>query len=261
MIAQQTHSGWGAGFNITHMFSVNGQQFRNCDIFREANAETIDYLCEQSTPVAYSRDRQIYVQGDNSTDFHLIVSGSVRAKGYSPDGKTVSYGDIGPGELFGEFAALDSNRRSSGIVAIDDVLALKLPAVALRTAIEMDGKVALNLIQSLVEKTRLQTERVFEFSVFAVQKRVQQEILRLVQNAIDNGGDVDGGSSLIIPIPTHQELADRLSTHREAVTRELRFLVKMGLIKSTRKGIEILDFDKLKHLVKDFGRSDGVAAS
>ena len=221
------------------MFQVTEQQYRACRIFSDASGDTIIKLISVAFPHKYSKNQTIYEQNDSSDDFHLLVSGKVRAKGVSPDGKEVTYGDITPGLLFGEFSAIDGVPRSSNIVAVEDVLALRMPASALIGAIETDGKVALNIIRHLLEKTRLQTDRIYEFSVLAVRERIQQELLRLADY---NGGDTGLRE---ISIPTHQELANRLSTHREAVTRELRLMDTKGLIDSNRNQIIIHDVARL----------------
>lgn len=231
------------------MFSVNFRQFRACKVFHEASDETIDFLCSQANPVAFNKDQQICIQGDDSTDFYLIVGGYVRMRGYAESGKAVSYGDIGPGNLFGEFAALDKNVRSTGIVAVEDVLALKLPASALQQVIESDGKVAMSLILSLIEKTRTQTGRVFEFSVLAVRERIQHEILRIARNTEARSTNGGQDNAVSFEIPTHQELAERLCTHREAVTRELGALTKLGLIEAAKNRIDVPDVDRLSRYV------------
>ena len=225
------------------MFQVNEQQFRACNIFEGAKSETISELCSAAQPVFYRRNQQIIEQNDRSTDFHLIVSGTVRAKGLSPEGKEVTYGDIGPGNLFGEFAALDNDPRSSSVIAVEDVHALKMSSSTLRAAVESDGKVALELLLSLVEKSRKQTERIYEFSVFAVRQRIQQELLRLAHLTSANGELPEG--KITIEIPTHQELANRLSTHREAITRELRHLVSKGYLETGKHCLHILDIKGL----------------
>ena len=46
-------------------------------------------------------------------------------------------------------------------------------------------------------------------------------------------------------IPTHQELANRLSTHREAITRELRHLVAKGYLETGKHCLHILDIKGL----------------
>lgn len=239
------------------MFPVSALQFRTCKVFREASDETLEVLCSHARAVAYSKDQQIYVQGDASTDFHLILSGHVRLRGFSESGKAVSYGDIGPGNLFGEFAALDNDVRSTGIVAVEDILALKLPSSSLLHAIENDGKVALNMILSLIEKTRRQTGRVFDFSVLPVRERIQQEILSIARNEAAKSGNDGECISARFEIPTHQELAERLCTHREAVTRELGVLNRLGLISIAKNRVEVPSISRLsKHVSGMEGREN-----
>jgi len=46
------------------------------------------------------------------------------------------------------------------------------------------------------------------------------------------------------------EIASRISTHREAVSRELSRLTKVGLIERTTSGLRICDIDRLTDMVK-----------
>jgi DNA-binding Lrp family transcriptional regulator len=53
----------------------------------------------------------------------------------------------------------------------------------------------------------------------------------------------------IDPAPTHAELANRIGTHREAVTREMRVLVERKIIKASRRSLEFVDLPRLEHFV------------
>ena len=48
------------------------------------------------------------------------------------------------------------------------------------------------------------------------------------------------------PAPTHAELANRIGTHREAVTRELGVLSERGIIRYGRRSLMILDLARLQ---------------
>ena len=64
---------------------------------------------------------------------------------------------------------------------------------------------------------------------------------------------------VIDPAPTHAELASRIGTHREAVTRELRFLAEHGIIRQHRRRLTVADMPGLARLVRlAAGRTDGV---
>ena len=55
---------------------------------------------------------------------------------------------------------------------------------------------------------------------------------------------------MLRPSPTHAELASKISTHREAVTRELRVLAMDGLVERKGRSLLIKDLAALKQLVE-----------
>ena len=54
---------------------------------------------------------------------------------------------------------------------------------------------------------------------------------------------------VIDPAPTHAELANRIGSHREAVTREIRALVERNILRAGRRTLEILDIARLEYFV------------
>ena len=107
-------------------------------------------------------------------------------------------------------------------------------------------------MRHLTEQVRNLTERVFEFSTLAVRNRVQAELLRLAGNPPPRVNEVS-----LSPTPTHAEIANRISTHREAVTRELRRLEKQGVIGKKGRTLQIRDLAKLRRLLEDFSGEHG----
>lgn len=63
----------------------------------------------------------------------------------------------------------------------------------------------------------------------------------------------DIGSRRIDGAPTHQVIAERISSHREAVTREMRRLSRLGLLNYGRGYIEIIDGEAIRKLVRASG--------
>ncbi|MER9865416.1 helix-turn-helix domain-containing protein, partial [Mesorhizobium sp. M0185] len=81
------------------------------------------------------------------------------------------------------------------------------------------------LLEHLSAQLRRMTERVFEYSTLVVRKRLIVELLHRAEKAALVDGEVS-----ISPAPTHSELAATMSTHREAVSREMsdRLIEKRG---------------------------------
>jgi len=99
----------------------------------------------------------------------------------------------------------------------------------------------------LTKQVRTLTGRVVEFSTLAVRNRVQAELLR-------RAGDVPPtvNQAALSPAPTHAEIASRISTHREAVTRELSWLEDHGVIAKEGRTLRIKDLAKLRQMAAEF---------
>ena len=105
---------------------------------------------------------------------------------------------------------------------------------------------ALKVMKEMVGVIRTLNERVVEFSTLGVKDRIHAELLRLAQ-----AGRIVEGSGRISPPPTHAEIAARISTHREAVTRELKKLEREGIIEKTKGSIVIVDIEKFEKVVSN----------
>jgi len=87
---------------------------------------------------------------------------------------------------------------------------------------------------------------VFELSTLHVNNRIQAEVLRLASLA-----PREGTSVRIVPAPTHVEIASRVSTHREAVTREINRLSRLGIIERRGNTLLVKDVDRLAKIVHE----------
>ena len=104
----------------------------------------------------------------------------------------------------------------------------------------------LALLSQFVSKIRTLTTRVYEFSALAVSNRIQAELLRLA-----NLAPQEGNCARVASAPTHSEIASRISTHREAVTRELNRLARLGLIERKGNALVVKDVRRLTAMVHE----------
>jgi len=183
---------------------------------------------------------------DKSDDVFFIALGEVRVTIYSTVGKAVSFREMGTGEIFGEFPAIDGGSRSASVEARTNCLIASMPGLSFRELLQTEPGLAQALLPRLVKTIRALTNRVYEFSTLAVNNRIQAELLRLASL-----GPKEGKSARIVPAPTHVEIASRVSTHREAVTRELNRLSRIGIIERRRGTLMIADVDRLAEMVHD----------
>ena len=183
---------------------------------------------------------------DRSDDVFFITAGRARVTIYSQGGKAVSFGELGPGDVFGEYAAIDHYPRSASVEAQTSSLVASMSAGTFLSLLRTEPAVTLAVLTQLVRRTRTVTRRVYEVSTLHVNTRIQAELLRLASLA-----PREGKSARIVPLPTHAEIASRVSTHREAVTRELNRLAQIGLIERRSDALLVGDVDRLAQMVHE----------
>jgi CRP/FNR family transcriptional regulator, cyclic AMP receptor protein len=210
----------------------------------EAAMTRIEALCRWRE---YPAGASVVAYLDRSDDVHFLIAGKARAIIYSAAGDAVLFKDITPGEAFGEIAAIDRGPRSSGVEAVEPCLIAALPASDFRQVLLEQPAVALAALQNLTAQIRRLSERVHEFSTLGVQSRIRAELARLATL----GATQNQNCAILDPAPSLSELASRVATHREAVSRELSRLGAMGIAFRERGVLRIADIARLEQLVRE----------
>lgn len=178
--------------------------------------------------------------GEQTTDVYIIISGRLRVSLISRGGREPNLADLGSGDLFGELAAIDGQPRSAMISALTTAKVVRIDAHTFRQTLFKNENWIWWLLRALSARSRNLTERTFEFATLSVHGRVISEIARL--SGLDQAQD---STAELKNFPTHEQLAARVGTQREAVTRSLRKLAKAGIIQQSRRELRILSSRKL----------------
>jgi CRP-like cAMP-binding protein len=181
---------------------------------------------------------------DQSRDVLFLLSGLVRVNVYSLSGRQVSFRDIRPGDVFGELSAIDGRPRSASVESLVPSTLMVMPHAVFLDMLQAHPSVMIETLRRLTAMIRSLTDRVVEISTLAVRNRVQAELVRLAR---DHGRH----DAAISPAPTHAEIASRISTQREAVTRELSRLETLGLIAREGRKLRVTDLARLTAMVED----------
>tara|TARA_R110002012_G_scaffold146889_1_gene305206 strand:- start:2562 stop:3272 length:711 start_codon:yes stop_codon:yes gene_type:complete len=230
------------------MLEADSRLLRAMKIFDGLEVAAIEAFSSQCRTLRYRKGRQILGQQDDTNDVFFVIEGTVHLVGYSGSGKVVSFGDIGPGGIIGEFSAIDGLPRSVSVTALTDCELARTGSTVFRNFLSNQPGAALKVLEAIVAKTRSINDRVFEYSTLSVDNRLHAELLRLAEmNGLEKGAP--GRVTVISPAPTHQEIAMRISTHREAVTRELNRLATEGILGLSRRRIELRDPDALRGIL------------
>lgn len=196
-------------------------------------------LLARARTIKARKGQTVVANGEASREVFIVVEGRLEVLLYAANGREVSLRSLEAGQLFGELAAIDGAARSASIMALTEARLLAIGPDAFRSVITGSPQAADWLVRRLTAQIRSLTNRVFELSALQVQARLHCELLRLAKSHADAGGVVD-------PAPTHAELASRIGTHREAITREMIALGQRKIIRRGRRRLEFLDLDRLE---------------
>jgi CRP/FNR family cyclic AMP-dependent transcriptional regulator len=194
----------------------------------------------------YEPGEQILSFQDPSTDVLFLLAGKARVVIHSSEGKAVVFVDLKGVTMFGEIAAIDRRPRSASVEALEPCTIASLPAEKFERLMLEEPSVAIATLHHVVADVRRLSERVFEFSTLVVRNRVHAELLRLAREAGGQQAEV-----VLSPAPSLSDIADRISTHREAVSRELSRLTTTGLLRREGGDLTITSVAKLAKLVDE----------
>lgn len=210
-----------------------------------APAELVQALAAAGDQLRARTGHLLVAAGTSTDDVYIVLAGQLRVTIFSMDGREVIMRDQGAGSFFGDLSAMDGGRRSTSIIALEDSRLLIVKGSAFRAHVLASPDSAGWFANHLVSQVRSLTERVLELSTLNVRSRLHCHLLRLcaVAGVSENRATLD-------PSPTHEVLATMIGSHREAVTREISYLVSVGIIEQGRRRMDITDVERLSDLVR-----------
>jgi CRP/FNR family cyclic AMP-dependent transcriptional regulator len=209
------------------------------DLFRELGAAELGEVERHIRIRQYRAGQTVVGYQDDSHDLFFILSGKLKVTIFSEAGREVAFRELTTGQSFGELSAIDGQPRSANVIALTDASVGSMTAPDFITALRRQPEVALATLRKLTVLVRALSERVHEFSE-KVEVRICHELLRLARDSMLNEH-----AARLRPAPKHAEIASRVNTHREAVTRLLGKLTKVGVVQRGRGELLIRDIEAL----------------
>jgi CRP-like cAMP-binding protein len=178
-------------------------------------------------------------QSANDTDVYFIMTGQLRAV-FNIARQDLIFNDMYAGSIFGEMAAFDGAPRAASVFAVVDSVVAKMPAHIFVEMMYTHRPLCEAVVKTLIHRLRAMSGRVGELGALNVRARVHAELLRLARPDRENPK-----RAIIITPPNQSELAARINTRRETVSREINAMERNGLIERRRGAIVINDAIRL----------------
>ena len=206
----------------------------------ELPAPVLERLAGALKTQRFDKGTTVVRHNDDSRDFYVIISGAVRVSLVGSTGRSLTYQILPAGEMFGEVSAVDGDGRSANVIAEEESVLGSLSSQTFLDLARTSPEFALVILRRLARLNRRLTSRLFEYHTYDVRGRVYLELLRLTE---DN-------PTKHITI-TDRDMASRVGTTRENVSRIHGRLREAGLISRDKSRLTVIDRPGLLAMLAD----------
>jgi CRP/FNR family cyclic AMP-dependent transcriptional regulator len=198
-----------------------------------------------STIVEYRKGQIIYSQDQPSTTLYLVIDGKVKVSRVADDGHQVVVDIYQADEFFGESAFLNLQHRCEQATALENCKLMTWTTAEIEDIATKRPRLAVALLQILVQRTVDFTHRIESFSLDNIARRLARSLIRFSERL---GVEEQDGSVRMAPF-THELLSQYVGTSREIVTHYMNQFRRQGYLRYSRKGI-ILYRDAFKEWLR-----------
>jgi CRP/FNR family transcriptional regulator, cyclic AMP receptor protein len=187
-----------------------------------ALAAPLRALAERGTVRPYRKGALIIEEGSSGDLMYLVLQGHVRVFSSDLRGREIVYGVYGSGEYFGEMS-LDHGPRSASVMALETTVCAVLTRQTLREHITLHPDFAFELMERIIHRARVATLNARNMALLDVYGRVAQLLNSIASTQAD-------GTRVVAERLTHAEIAARVGSSREMVSRLLKDLERGGYV-------------------------------
>lgn len=213
--------------------------------FSTLERSDLERIAEVAVPRDFEPGQAVFREGDASDTCYVVREGHVRAIRTHGDGRTITLATFGPGDIFGELAMFEDERRSATVEAIEPTTVVGVLGPDMRRLMGEHPAIAARLVIALGRRLREMNERLSRQSFQTVQSRVAVVLSELVEQEIAAGEE----RSDVLVTATQADLAQLAGSSRESASRFLAVLERAGVISQGRGRLVVHDAEALKQYV------------
>jgi CRP/FNR family transcriptional regulator len=213
--------------------------------FSTLGADDLERVAAVAVPRRFDAGEVVFREGDASDTCYIVRTGHARAVREHADGRSITLAHFGPGDIFGELAMFDDERRSATVEAMEPTEATAILGPDMRRLLREHADIAVKLIASLGRRLRETNERLARQSFQTVQSRVAAVLVQLVEAACSEGA----AERDVLITSTQADLAQLAGSSRESASRFLAVLERAGIITQGRGKLIVHDAAALERYV------------
>jgi CRP/FNR family cyclic AMP-dependent transcriptional regulator len=201
-------------------------------LFANLEPDIIQRLQDAAIPKRFARNTILFSKGDESNALYMIREGRTKAVITDEQGKEIVLNTFGPGDYFGEIAFLSEEPRTATVITSIPTEVLILYRRDFKEVLTKHPDVMFEFIKVLIDRVRNSTEQIESLAFRDVYGRVRALLNGLARE--------EGETRVITERLTHQEIANRVGSSREMVSKIFKQLQDGGFVASDHKQIVLL---------------------
>jgi CRP/FNR family transcriptional regulator, cyclic AMP receptor protein len=214
-------------------------------VFSTLERGDLERIAQLAVPREFEPGEVVFREGDSSDTCYVVRNGRARAVRTHRAGRTITLATFGPGDIFGELALFEDERRSATVEAVQRTSVVGVLGPDMRRLMTEHAEIAARLVIALGRRLRETNERLSRQSFQTVQSRVAVVLSELVAQE----GTAEDGAKDVLVRATQAELAQLAGSSRESASRFLAVLERAGVISQGRGRLVVHDPAALKQYV------------
>lgn len=211
--------------------------FGNIALFSGLTPAELAGIISIAVKRSYAAGDQLFSEGDPCTGLFVIAGGAVKIVKTAPSGRQIMLAVERAPSTVAEVPLFDGGVYPASVFAIEDTTAYVLPLRDFQSLCLRHPDVSLKFLAVVGRRLRHLVSLVERVTFGGVRQRLAQALIDFAQQA--------GSDSFTLPA-THEELAQRLGTVREVISRNLGRFQGENLIRMNRREVEILNLQGLQ---------------
>jgi CRP-like cAMP-binding protein len=214
-------------------------------VFATLEHSDLERIAQLAVPRNFEPGQAVFREGDESDTCYIVREGHARAVRSHADGRTITLATFGPGDIFGELAMFEDERRSATVEAIEPISVVAVLGPDMRRLMIEHPEISTRLVVALGRRLREMNERLSRQSFQTVQSRVAVVLSELVAQELAEGAE---GRDVLVTA-TQADLAQLAGSSRESASRFLAVLERAAVISQGRGRLVVHDPEALKKYV------------
>jgi len=211
------------------------KRLKNAELLQGLDSKALLQLAQSGVWKVFESNAVVFWEGDVETNLYYLQYGSLKAVKTSPDGREQVLKIINAGEIFHEVGVLAKKENPATAIALEESGIWLIPRKALEDVFASYPQMAIRIIENMADQIIRLAALASDLSLKSVKTRFAKLLLEQAKE------DVIERRSWA----TQTEMASRLGTVPDVLSRAIRELTKAGIIEMDKQHIRILDRERL----------------